>query len=203
MKKIQAVFCNREQTVPGNKYWPRGGGAFSGDFTINLSPQCSAFSWAVKTEALKVPLFPGPVGTGTTNDWCIIDMFKTNSEYHRIYSCAGLTGSYEPQRQKTYLQTCVPSNDSDRPAHSCNLIRIFTGRNLDSQGCKNSICGQERLVRLPGCACWFESSFCAHVGSLRFLTLWLILIYSEPSLERQYLFPKMLSSKLQNAVKNP
>ena len=35
-----------------------GGGAFSRDFTINLSPKCRAFSRALKTEKLKVPLFP-------------------------------------------------------------------------------------------------------------------------------------------------
>ena len=38
---------------------PRGAGAFSRDFTINLSPQCRAFSRALKTEKLKAPLFPG------------------------------------------------------------------------------------------------------------------------------------------------
>ena len=50
----------------------RGSGAFSRDFTINLSPQCRAFSRALKTEKLKAPLFPGSVGAGTTNEWCII-----------------------------------------------------------------------------------------------------------------------------------
>ena len=49
----------------------RRAGAFSRDFTINSSPQCRAFSRALKTEKLKAPLFPGPVGAGTTNDWCI------------------------------------------------------------------------------------------------------------------------------------
>ena len=49
----------------------RGGEAFSRDFTINLSPQCRAFSRALKTEKVKVPLFPGPLGSGTSNDWCI------------------------------------------------------------------------------------------------------------------------------------
>ena len=48
-----------------------GAGAFSRDFTINLSPQCRAFSRALTTEKLKAPLFPGPVGAGTTNDWSI------------------------------------------------------------------------------------------------------------------------------------
>ena len=28
------------------------------------------------------------------------------------------------------------SKDSDKPAHSCSLLRIFTGRILDRQGCK-------------------------------------------------------------------
>ena len=51
---------------------PPGAGAFSRDFTINLTPQCRAFSRALKTEKLKAPLFPGPVRAGTTNDWCIM-----------------------------------------------------------------------------------------------------------------------------------
>ena len=41
----------------------------------------------------------------------------------------------EPQRRETYLRTCAPSEDSDQPAHSRRLIRIFTGRKLDSQEC--------------------------------------------------------------------
>ena len=39
---------------------PPGAEAFSRDFTINLFPQCRAFSRALKTEKLKVPLSPGP-----------------------------------------------------------------------------------------------------------------------------------------------
>ena len=34
----------------------------------------------------------------------------------------------EQQRQKTFLQTRESSEDSDQPAHSRSLIRIFTGR---------------------------------------------------------------------------
>ena len=67
------------------------------------------------------------------------------------------------QSQKTYLLTCAPSEDSDQPAHSRSLIRIFTERILDSQGCKVSSCGQKTLIRLHGCAGCFESSFGAHV----------------------------------------
>ena len=36
----------------------------------------------------------------------------------------------QPQRQKTYFRTWAPSKDSDQPAHSHSLIRIFTGRIL-------------------------------------------------------------------------
>ena len=39
-------------------------GAFSRDFTTDLSPQCRAFSRALKTEKLKAPLFPGPYMLG-------------------------------------------------------------------------------------------------------------------------------------------
>ena len=51
---------------------PPGAGAFGRDFTINLPPQCRAFSRALKTEKLNAPLFLGPVGAGTTNDCCIM-----------------------------------------------------------------------------------------------------------------------------------
>ena len=47
--------------------------------------------------------------------------------------------------RKTYHRTCGPSEDSDQTAHSRSLIRIFTGRILDSQGCKISSCGQRRF----------------------------------------------------------
>ena len=54
---------------------PPGAGAFSGDFTTNLTRQCRAFSRALKIEKLKAPLFRGPKGAGATNDWCIIHKF--------------------------------------------------------------------------------------------------------------------------------
>ena len=45
--------------------------------------------------------------------------------------------TFEPERQKTYLRTCVSNEDSDQPAHSRSLIRIFTERILDRQGCED------------------------------------------------------------------
>ena len=51
----------------------------------------------------------------------------------------------EPLCHKTYLRTCAPSEDLDQPAHSRSLIRIFSGRLLDSQGYKVSSCGQRIL----------------------------------------------------------
>ena len=53
--------------------------------------------------------------------------------------------SKEPKRQNTYLETCAPSEDSDQPAHSRSLIRIFTERILDRHRCSVSSCGQRRL----------------------------------------------------------
>ena len=44
-----------------------------------------------------------------------------------------------------YLRTRAPSEDSDQTAHSRSLIRIFTGRNLDSKGRNVSPCGHRRL----------------------------------------------------------
>ena len=49
------------------------------------------------------------------------------------------------QHQKTFLWTCAASKVSDQPAHLHSLIRIFTGHILDSNGCKVSSCGQQRL----------------------------------------------------------
>ena len=44
-----------------------------------------------------------------------------------------------------FERTYAPSEDSDQTAHSRSLIRIFTGRILDSEGCKVSSCCQRRL----------------------------------------------------------
>ena len=35
---------------------------------------------------------------------------------------------YEPQREKTYLLTCAPSEDSNQLVGSCSLIRVFVVR---------------------------------------------------------------------------
>ena len=62
--------------------------------------------------------------------------------------------------KNTYLRTCASTEDSDQPVHSRRLIRNFPVRILDSQGCKVSLSGQRRLIRLCGCAGKFESSLC-------------------------------------------
>ena len=43
-----------------------------------------------------------------------------------------------------YLRTCAPSEDSDQPAHSHKLFRIFTWHFLDSQRYQVSTCGQRK-----------------------------------------------------------
>ena len=76
----------------------------------------------------------------------------------------------EPQRQKTNPQTCAPSDDSDQPAHSCSLIRIFT-----VAFCIGNSCAQRRvdlvhvrktdskgLIRLGGCPDWSVPSLSAY-----------------------------------------
>ena len=45
------------------------------------------------------------------------------------------------RRQKMYLRTCAPTEDSDQPAHSRSLIRILIGWDLDSQGCIKNLQG--------------------------------------------------------------
>ena len=56
----------------------RGTGAFSRDFTANLTPQGRAFTGALKLKNYK--LFPSPRGAGDTNDWCIIVSQKPSWE---------------------------------------------------------------------------------------------------------------------------
>ena len=58
----------------------------------------------------------------------------------------------------------MPSEDSDQPAHSFSLIRIFTGHNLVSQGCNFFSCGRRRLIRLRSCAGISESVLGANVS---------------------------------------
>ena len=41
-----------------------------------------------------------------------------------------------PLLEKTYIPTYVSSEDSDQPAHSRSLIRIFTKRIFDRQECE-------------------------------------------------------------------
>ena len=59
MKKFLQQRADCSNTGPGTAR------AFNRDFTINLYPQCRAFSRALQTEKFKAPLFPGPVGAGT------------------------------------------------------------------------------------------------------------------------------------------
>ena len=70
--------------------------------------------------------------------------------------------SNEQQYQKTYFQTCVLREDSDKSVHSRSLIRIFIGHILDSQDTKffNQTTNTPSLQECTG---WFESSLGIHV----------------------------------------
>ena len=71
-------------------------------------------------------------------------------------------------RKRTFgrIRTYAPSEDSDQTAHSRSLIRIFTERILDSQGCKVSSCGQRRFDQTVRIC--FESSLGAHISTYVF-----------------------------------
>ena len=42
----------------------------------------------------------------------------------------------EPGNSISHNIACVPSEDSDQPAHPRSLIRVFAGHSVDSQGSK-------------------------------------------------------------------
>ena len=68
---------------------------------------------------------------------------------------------------------CVPSDDSDQPAHSRSLIRIFIGRILDNHGCRFSNVDNEdcAYVQTDLNFCWAHMPECKffHVVALVFL----------------------------------
>ena len=67
------------------------------------------------------------------------DVRAIEVQLYMIYS------SYEPQRQKTYLRSCAPSDDSDQPTDLWSVIRIFPGRISDRQRCKVSSSEQRQF----------------------------------------------------------
>ena len=60
---------------------------------------------------------------------------------------------HEPQRQKTYLLPCAPSEDSDQPAHSRSLIRIFTGHIWIARMQSFFMRATKTLIKLRGRVC--------------------------------------------------
>ena len=61
--------------------------------------------------------------------------------------------------------TCAPSDDSDQPAHPRSPMWIFTGRIYGWPMMQGFFMRTTKtLIRLRGCAGWFESSLGAHVS---------------------------------------
>ena len=54
----------------------------------------------------------------------------------RLGGCFAESNKYDPKRQKMYPRTCTPSEDSDQPAITRSLIRIFTGDVLTASDAK-------------------------------------------------------------------
>ena len=91
--------------------------------------------------------------------------------------CDALDQLSLPQHQKTYLRKCAPREDSDQPAHSRSLIRIFTRRIWDCQGCKVYSCRQRRLwsdctdAQADLSLRWAHMSVSTHYGLSGFCTI--------------------------------
>ena len=94
-------------------------------------------------------------------------LLKCDQCYSQISTCQ-LT-FYKSQHQKTYLRTCAPDENVDRPAHARSLISIFTGRILDSQGCSFCMRKMKTLIRFRKWAGCFQSSLGAHIRGYIFL----------------------------------
>ena len=73
---------------------------------------------------------------------------------------------FERQRSKTYLRTCVTSEDLDQPAHSRIHITLFSGHILDSQctGLYESSLLMHKLIRVfAGSTCNLYQFCCVPV----------------------------------------
>ena len=95
---------------------------------------------------------------------------------------------FQAQSQKTNLRTCAPSEDSDQPAHSRRLIRIFAERILDSRWCKNILYAgnkySDQSVRMR----WPILVFTGRTRQkVRFLTLGHISWTADKQLETRYM----------------
>ena len=120
---------------------------------------CVIFQAALYEEWIE--LAPSHIQTPSWYDWKLRKMRKKHND---------------PQRDKIYLRTGTPSQDSDQPAHSRILIRVFAGRSLERQGFNTFTSGQQRLIRMRGRAGWSQCSLGAHVRRYVFLpsnTFWL------------------------------
>ena len=97
-------------------------------------------------------------------DFCFSFLLNKCNYYIYICNCLCLWCEYKYWHLKRDVRKNIldmsPSEDSDQPAHSHSLMRIFTERILDNQGCKvsSSSWSPRRLIRLHVCARWFESS---------------------------------------------
>ena len=85
--------------------------------------------------------------TPLSPSWC-----KKKKKKNIYIKCIIVLSWYMSHNMKTYLRTCAPSEHSDQHAHSCSLIRIFTGHILDSQ---RSLLTTKTLIWLRGCKGWF------------------------------------------------
>ena len=95
------------------------------DFTINLAPQFRAFSRDLLNEKLNAPLFPGPVGSGTTNGWCIV---IRHQYLHEMTTQISISPKTEQTAEERKRNRTVKNVDSFNLVFSPkSLYRYFKG----------------------------------------------------------------------------
>ena len=90
--------------------------------TIHMSPQCWAYTQALKREKSVSPLYPDPVGAVVTNDWCIrcIRNLTQWKNYILIFKWVA--------QANLVLIAYASSEGSGEPAHLRSLARTFAAR---------------------------------------------------------------------------
>ena len=166
---LNRSFCRRNQNKLSKGLFPfvEGSKTNLGEFSLTKAyqlPLNSSISGIIDSSGIRISitksLRPNDVGLlyiGQEVKWQqVVPPFQKNflSTGYCSENCITKVILLGPQvTSETYLRTCAPSEDTDQPAHSRNLIRIFTTRIFDSQRCKISSCRQRREMRRTWVCC--------------------------------------------------
>ena len=122
-----------------------------------------------------------------SEDWSDCAHESLLGAYIIIYIfCFSGWGSSEPGHSISYKIACAPSEDSDQPAHTRSLIRVFAGHLVSSQGFKASSGGQWRLCSSCDTG-WSECSLGANaiLKEMQYLGLYGFISISQSQLRKE------------------